>query len=291
MSGDEERLAELEEKADAIRRRRAELNSEAERWKNERDRLNESVKTLRAEAMKHREDRDGANRRVAELKKRIESLRNVLTEKHRRLTEVDAGLEEGRRLLPPRRDAKEQLRRIEWEMMTTPTADILDREEALIEEARRLKKTLAAHDELDAREDERLSVLADIKATELGIRGCRDEIARLHENSEANHEKMILLHRGADEERSRADEAHAKFLEHLSAIREVDAELDKVLVEARGMRKRLRELKQRSAAERERKVEAMKRKLMMEAKRKLEAGKRLSLDELKLLYGEEEEPE
>ena len=291
MSGDEERLAELEDRADTLRRRRAELNSEAERWKNERDRLNESVRTLRGEALKHREERDEANRRVAEIKKRIESLRDVLTEKRRRLVEVDARLGEVRRSLPPKQDLKERLSSIEWEMMTTPTADILDREEELLAEAKGLRRTLAAHEELEAQEDEKLRVLADIKATELEIRGCWDEMKRLHEKSSTDHEKMILLHRRAEEERGRADDAHFKFLEHLSAIRGVDTELDKVMGEARIIRKRLRELEQRSAAEREQKIEARRRELVMEAKRKLEAGEKLSLDEIKLLYGEEEEPE
>ena len=241
--------------------------------------------------MKHREVRDRANQRVAEIKRRMVTLRNELSEKRWRLAEIDAGLEEGRRRLPPKGEVDERLRRIEWEMMTTPTAEMLDREGALVEEARELRRTLAAHDELDARGDERLLMLADIKAKELAISGCRDEMTRLHEESEANHEKMILLHRRADEERGRADDAHAKFLEHLSAVRAADEELKGVMDEVRRLRGRLRESKLRAAAERERETEKRRKELLMEARRKLDAGERVSLDELKLLYGEEEDDE
>lgn len=272
-----------------LQRRRDELNREAERWRSERERLNESARRLRREAQKHREARDGANKSTAEIKLRVEFLRNEMAEKRRRLAEFDAGLEEGRRRLPPRRDLEDRLRRIEWEMMTTPTADILDREAALVEEVRGLRRALAAHEELEAREDERLVMLAEFKAAELEIYNCRDEMSRLNETSEANHEKMILLYRKTDEERRRGDEAHSKFIEQLSEVKAVEAELSEVMGEVRRLRERLRESERRVAAERERELEVRKMELLTEVKRKLEAGERLSLDELKLLYGEEKD--
>jgi len=287
-SQDEERLVELEEKVAALRRRRAELNREVQRWKGERERFNDSARTLRMEALKHREERDQANQKMAEIKHRVESLRNEIAEKRRGVAELDARLRKGRRHLPPRQDAEERLRRIEWEMMTTPTTDILEREEALIGEARGLREALAAHSELEAREDERLVMLAEVKATELEIRNCRDELSSLHETSEVNHEKMILLYTRADEEQRHGDKAHSKFMEYLSEVRAVDEELSDVIGEARRLRESLRESERRVADEREREIEARKRELLLEVKRKLEAGERLSLDELKLLYEEEE---
>ncbi|KON30879.1 hypothetical protein AC482_02755 [miscellaneous Crenarchaeota group-15 archaeon DG-45] len=283
MSGDDERLAELDEKAESLRGRRAELDDEAERWKRERERLNESARELRAAALRHRE--------VAEIKPRMEALRRELSEGRMRLAEVDAGLDEERRRLPPRRGLEERLGRIEWEMMTTPTSEMIEREGALAEEARALRRSLDAHVELDALEDERLRALADIKAAELALRGGRDEIAKLHEASEADHGEMIRLFARADEERGRADEAHARFLEHLSGVRAVDDELREVMAEARRLRGRLGERERRAAAEREREAEKRRAELMTEARRKLDAGERLSLEELRLLYGEGEDEE
>ena len=132
-------------------------------------------------------------------------------------------------------------------------------------------------------------MLAEVKAKELEIRNCRDELSRLHETSEVNHEKMILLYTKVDEERRRGDEAHSKFIEYLSEVRAVDEELTDVMADAGRMRESLRESERRAADERERKLEARKSELLGEVKRKLEAGERLSLDELKLLYEEEED--
>lgn len=289
MSKDEDKLIELEDKVAALRRRRIELNGEAERWKGERERLNESVRKIRTEALSYREERDRANQMTAEIKRRVEVLRDKIAEKERILAKFDATLERGRRNLPPRQDVEERLRRIEWEVMTTPTTEILEREEALIEEAKRLKKELGAQEKLDAREDERLVIQAEIKATELEIRNCRDEMSRLHEISKTNHEKMILLYSRVDEERRRGDEAHGKFVEYLTEVRAVDAELRGIVEEARGLRERLKESEMAVADEKERKLEAKKIELLGEVKRKLKAGERLSLDELKLLYSEEED--
>lgn len=286
--GYEERLAELEEQLALLQKRRADLNKAAEHWRRERDKLNNSTRSLRAEALKHRLERDQVNQRIAEIKRKIEALRNELGKRQRKLAEIDDRLEENRRRLPQRQVLKEKLRRIEWELMTTPTTDMKDRERVLVEDAQRLRRMFAAHDELDTYAEERMRILADIKAKELEIRGQRGETSRLNEMSKANHEKMIMLHSKADEERSRADDAHAKFLEYLSAIRRIDGELNKTIQKVIGIRERLRESERKEAAERKRMVEARRMELMKEARKKLEAGERLNLDEMKLLYGEEE---
>ena len=166
MSKNEDKLIELEDKVESLRRRGVELNGEAERWKGERERLNESVRKIRTEALSYREERDRANQMTAEIKRRVEVLRDRIAEKERILAKFDATLERGRRNLPPRQDVEERLRRIEWEVMTTPTKEILEREKALIDEAKRLKKELGAQEKLDAREDERPVIQAEIKATE-----------------------------------------------------------------------------------------------------------------------------
>lgn len=175
--------------------------------------------------------------------------------------------------------------------MTTPTAEMLEREEVLVEEARELRERLAAHEELDALEDERVEALSDIKALELAIRRCVEEMTRMREASAADHAAMILLYRRADEERKRADEAHERFLERLSAVRAIDGEIREATGEIRGLRRSLREAERQAAGERERMREERRRELTAEARRKLEAGERLTLDELKLLYGEEEDRE
>lgn len=286
---DEERLAELETAAAFLFEKRDGLNKEAEHRREERDRLNESVRSLRANATEERDRRDELNRRVAEIKKRMGGLRQELGAKREELARLDVGDE--RRRLPPRGRLEEELRRIEWELSTTPTLEMLDREARLSERAGEIRRALKEHERLDAEDDRRLVSLAGSKAVEVEIRRSREEMQQLQEASQGYHERMLQLHRQADEEKEKADEAHAAFLDSVSALKEVNAELDGVLGEAREIRGRLRRAERSVAVRRAQEVEAMKRELKEEAQRKLDRGQKLSLDELKLLYGEDEEEE
>ncbi len=272
--------------------RRADLNREAERWKADRDRFNESARKLRTEARSYRDERDRSNQTIAEIRNRIGYLQSDVAKKIKRMTELDASLDRERRKIPLKQDVEERLGRIEWEMMTTPTVDIMEREKGLVEEAKALKNELAAHEELEAREDERLVLQAEIKAAELEIRNQWDEISRLREASKTNHERMILLHRKADTERARGDEAHSKFLESLSEVRSVDEDLKVIVEEDKGLQEKLREVERVSASAKERELETRKKELLGELRRRLDSGEKLSLDEMKLLYGDEgDEPQ
>ncbi len=164
-----------------------------------------------------------------------------------------------------------------------------EREAQLVERARELKEALDEHERLQAQEDQRFHSLADAKAVEVEIRKSRDEMSRLHEESQEHHERMIQLHRRADEESERADEAHAGFLEKIAAIKAINAELDLVMGEIRGIQGEQRKAERAGATRKRREIEAMKEKLKEEVQRKLERGEKLSLEELKLLYEEKEE--
>jgi uncharacterized coiled-coil DUF342 family protein len=284
LSGEEDTL---EDVASSLFDKRDELNRQAERWKKERDQLNESVKGLQAKAGEEKEERDEINEKVTEIKKRVEGLRVELVEKRGSAEGLDEELEEGRRRLRSRRRLEEELRRIEWELSTTPTLEIRDREEELAERARELRLELDEHAKLDAKDDRYLHSLADSKAVEVGIREGLDEMRALHEVSQEHHERMLALYGKADEERRQSDEAHKRFVECLNEIKEVNGELDTVMAELRKQRKELKDTDRRSAMMRSRSLQEKWKELAAEARRKLEAGEKLTLEEMKLIYGEE----
>jgi uncharacterized coiled-coil DUF342 family protein len=283
LSGDEDRL---EEVASSLFEKRDELNRQAERWKRERDQLNESVKDLQGNALGEKEERDKINEKVAEIKKRVEGLRVDLAKKRGSTKGLDEELEEGRRRLRSRRRLEDELREIEWELSTTPTLEIKDREEELTGRARKLRLELEEHTKLDAKDDRYLHSLADSKAVEVGIREGLDEMRALHDVSQEHHEKMLALYRKADEERKQSDEAHKRFVECLNEIKEVNAELDTVMAELRKQRKEVRDTDRRMAMSRNRSLQEKRKELAAEARRKLESGEKLTLEEMKLIYGE-----
>ena len=283
MSGEE---GGIEDAVSSLFDKRDELNRQAERWRGERDRLNESVKELQAKAGEEKGERDRINAEVAEVKKRVERLRLELAERRGSMEVLDDELEEARRRLRSRRRLEEELRGIEWELSTTPTLEMRDRETALVERAKEIRLELEEHAKLDEKDDAYIHSLADSKAVELEIGEGRDRMRALHEESQGHHERMLALYRKADEERKQSDEAHRKFVECLEGLKAVNGELDRVMAELREKRRELKEADRRSAARRSRAAEEKRRELAEEARRKLAAGEKLTLEEMKLIYGE-----
>jgi len=287
MSADDERLAGLERRLDELFRRRDSLREQADKFKGQRDALNEEVKSLREQAASERGLRDELNQRVAEIKAKVDGLREKLEEQRGGLGQPEVRQRGRRPGLPPRWRVEQDLQQVEWEMATTPTMEIRDKEEALIERASSLRALLEEHKRLEAQEDVRLDSLAGSRAIGLEIRRGRDEIQSVRDVSQGHHERMLAFYRKADEEGGRADELHAKFVERLEKSREVNAEIDVVLPEVRELRKKLRATGQRLSARRDQSLRAKREELKAEAMRKLEAGEKLSLEEMKLIYGED----
>lgn len=291
MSEIEERIDELEKRATELRRRRSEIQELVNRWKAERDRLNESSRAIRDEAAKHREERDRMNERVAELKDRLQTFLRGLEEKRRVLEDVQEDLRRDKKELPPRKRVESAFRRVEWEVMTTPTREMLEKEDELIELAKGLKRTLEEFDEVERREDASIGMMAETKAKELEIRKIREEMRALSEKSQENHEAMITLYEKVEKEKRKADDAHANFVESLKEVEAVNDELDGVMLEMNALRSGLRVAELKEREERRKGLKTVLDGMRLEAQRKLEAGEKLTFEEMRLIYGEVGEDE
>ena len=277
--GSEEELGGLEEELAALMVRKGEFEAEAKRWAEERDKRNEVVRALRAEAVGFKEKRDAVNLRVRGLKSEVLSLRGEVDEKRvrlrvvvQRLAEVKQGLSGDRRRLERR------LGELDWEVMTTPTRDMLGREDQVAKEVRELRVQLAAYDLSEALEAERVELRAVIMAGQLRLRGLRDEMGRLSSESRLNHGKMVEVYGRLAEERRGADEAHRRFLE-------VRGELKKIEGEELSLRRRVQRLRGDLARG---KVARLRLEAVQRIREKLKRGEKLSFEEYRLLSEEEE---
>jgi uncharacterized coiled-coil DUF342 family protein len=262
----------LETQASELFEKRDSLIKEREARRNERDHLNQSVKNLQEKARNAKAERDGVNAKVAKLKGRLGGLRERLEAKREAAGEIGDEIGENRRRLRPRMMLLEELRGIEWELSTTPTLEIKDREGELIERAKYLKAQVEEHRKLDTRDDMYLMSLADTKAVGVEIRRIRQEMDELWETGQEHHERMLAFYQQADDERKRSDKAHGKFVETLEALKGVNGELDKILPDLKKMRKLSQDDARFLAEERNKIIANKKRELAEEAKRKLEAG-------------------
>jgi uncharacterized coiled-coil DUF342 family protein len=289
MSGDDLKLDQLETMASDLRRKRSELFEHVNRWRDERDRINESAHKIREEAIKHKEERDKINAQVAEVKNKLQPLYDQLDEKRKKLAGIEQEVQAGYRELPKKRRVERDLNTVEWEVMTTPTRELLDRERELelVERANNLRRRLSTFKKPPKKTEATMEATAEAKATEMNIRQIRDEMNKLREESQKHHESMLLLHRKADDEREKANQAHAKFVEYLGEVKKVEQELDGIGLQFRGIRDGLRADDLKVERDKMAKVNARVEALRQEAQRKMAAGEKLSFDDLQFIYSGE----
>jgi uncharacterized coiled-coil DUF342 family protein len=289
MSGDDLKLDQLETMDSDLRRKRSELFEHVNRWRDERDKINDSSRKIREEAIKHKEERDKINAQVADVKNRLQPLYDQLDEKRKKLAGIEQQVQQGYRELPKKRRVERDLNTVEWEVMTTPTRELLDRERELelVERANSLRRRLSTFKKPPKRTEATMEATAEAKATEMNIRQVRDEMNALREESQKHHESMLLLHRKADEEREKANQAHAKFVEYLGEVKKVEQELDGINLQVRGIRDGLRADDLKVERDKIAKVNARVETLRQEAQRKMTAGEKLTFDDLQFIYGGE----
>jgi uncharacterized coiled-coil DUF342 family protein len=277
--GSEEDLRRLEEDLSTLADSKEQLDAEAKRWTAERDKRNEAVKALRAQVQEYRDKRDAANLRVQELKSEVLSLRGEVNEKRGKLQALLQRLGEARQGLTGDRGRLERrLRQLDWEVMTTPTREMLEREDQVVKEVRELRVQLEAFDLAEGLEAERLELRAAIMAGQLRLRGLREEMGRLSSESQVNHEKMVEVFKRLDEARGKADEAHRRVLEVRGQLRRIGGE-------DLSLRRRLQRLR---AELRRGRVDRLRVEALQRIREKLHRGEKLSFEEFKLLSEAEE---
>jgi uncharacterized coiled-coil DUF342 family protein len=291
MAVDEDKLDKLEAQATELRNTRNNLFEQIKKIKEERDRLNKTAKTTREQAQKHREERDRINAKVHEIKENLGPLFDELQEKNQALAEADKAIREEYRGLPNKKRVQEDLNRIEWEVMTTPTREMLGREDELIQRATTLRKTLKDFKGVENKQDKKMDYLAGKKATESEINALRDEINKLAELSQEHHEQMILFYEQADNEKKKADEAHARYVEKIKEVEAIKEDLNLILPEINAIKDGLKASNLKIEELRKMNTKQRADALKQEALRKMENGEKLTFDDLKLIYGDDDDTE
>jgi uncharacterized coiled-coil DUF342 family protein len=291
MSRDENKLEELEAEAAELRNTRNALFEEIKKLRDERDQFNKSAQTIRDQAHKHREERDRINSKVQEIKKNLGPLFNGLDEKNEALAETDRAIREEYRGLPNKNKVREDLNRIEWEVMTTPTTEMLGREDEVIQRASKLRKTLEGFKGIEKRRDKKLDYLAEKKAMEIEINYLRDEINTLAEQSQEHHERMILFYEQVDKEKQRADEIHNRYVEKIKEVEVVKDDINLIMTEINAIRDGMRATNIKREQLRKMNTQQRAEALKKEALRKMENGEKLSFEDLKLIYSDKDDDE
>lgn len=288
MSADELKLDALELQATELRTTRNTLFDQIKKLKEERDRHNKASRASRDQAQKHRTERDRINKKIQEIKQKLGPLFDTLHDKNDALDEADKAIRAEYRGKPRKEAVQKDLDEIEWEVMTTPTSQMLGREDEMLQRASELKKTLQSYKSIEAKQGMKQGVLAERRVTQDEIRGMRDEINQLAEQSQEHHERMIIFYEQTDKDRAKADKVHGRYVDKIKEVDLIKQDLNFVMPQVYAMQDGLKasdlkvaELRKMNATQR---AEAMKK----EAVDKMGRGDKLSFEDLRLIYGDKD---
>lgn len=289
MSADEMKLDELEAQANELRKSRNTLFDQIKKLREERDRYNKSARANREQAGKHRTERDRINAKIQEIKKQLGPLFDSLDEKNQALDRADQEIRNEYKGKPRKESVQKDLQQIEWEVMTTPTSEMLGREDEMLQRAASLRKTLDSYKHIEVKQDQKQDVLSDKRAVQSEIGKMKEEISGLAEQSQEHHERMIIFFEQADKEKKKADEVHGRYVEKIQEVDVIKEDLNFIMPQINALRDGLKasdlkvaELRKMNANQR---AEAMKK----EAMDKMGRGEKLSFDDLRLIYGDDDE--
>jgi uncharacterized coiled-coil DUF342 family protein len=288
MSVDETKLDELETQANELRNTRNTLFEQIKKLREERDRHNKTTKATRDQAIKHRTERDRINKKIQEIKQNLGPLFDSLNEKSEALYNAEKEIRDEYRGMPKKETVQKDLQEIEWEVMTTPTSEMLGREDELLQHASKLRKTLDSYKHIQVKENKKMDFVTDKRVVQAEIGKMREEISGLAEQSQGHHERMMLFFEQADKAKKSADDVHGRYVEKIKEVDAIKEDLNFIMPQVNAIRSGLKaselkvsELRKMNAQQR---AEAIKE----EAMGKMSRGEKLSFEDLRLIYGDKE---
>lgn len=255
----------LEKRLKILTKERDDLNESAREFKKIRDELNSSIKENLDKALKYRDERDKINKEVRKYKK----LRDDTNQELKKM-EYASG----------RRDILKIQGEIDKIEKTIETK-VLDmrKENELVKKVQDLSKTLS-----QMKEDKK--VQSEAIALKEVSEAHHAKVVEFSDKAQETHENMLEYFKNIDDVRTKADQAHNKFIETRETASTKHDEVKTVLNEIRRKNKGLDKVK---AKERNIESEKSKKKNMAEKEvaidiyERFKEGKKLSTEELRLL--------
>jgi len=269
----------LNSRMEALARARAALTGETRLLRAERDRLNSEhrevtgkLKELRSRERQLRDHTDELRNRIVETRSASVSAQEQAEQLR---VKVDKAKSQAKR---NPEDVSNELRELNWELQTSPTN--MTKEKGLM---KRIKE-VSAEQHLHERIGELELRLAEAQARRLGLRLSlsRDweALKGLRDARDSLREEIAELSARATSVKSKADEAHQRYLEKRVNLETLGSEMRKIALEMEGLRD---QLEARRQEEERSKLKA----IAGEARRRLGRGGKITFQELQALSVDE----
>jgi uncharacterized coiled-coil DUF342 family protein len=279
------RIEEVKDKIIQLKDERRRLIEELRRLRDERRRLIEERRRLIEEFKSLRERLRELKSKLAEIKAERDKVRKEALDKRedvriaRQLAE-----KEGEVARVSLRRLQKRLEELEWRQMTTVMRP--EEERRLVEEIARIESMIMKVKEARKHVISVLELEADYKATLLRLKDLNNKMAEVVEEIKSVRLQLQGIAARLDELSSKVGALTQSISDKSSRVDEINRELDSLYNEYRGVLGRLRDLRESRRLGIQ--LELLERK-RREVREKAERGEPLTLEELRILYGELDE--
>jgi len=285
-------ISQLSSKIDQLKKLREEHNSQARHHRSMRDNVSDEkftqIERIQEAANKEKELRDECNTHIQHNKERREELRDELRsawDKVKDLRQKYYKLKDEVGVLPE--DITQEIRDLEWKQQTTSLepddeAEITKRISELYEKAYAVHIIGYSTDELE------IAINTAKKLTDEHEKA-HQNVLHYHEEGQKHHQKMLDLYKQLDGMRTTGSGLHEKYLEarHAADIahQKIVERYERIKVNQHLMDM----IDDEQMHRRHERSQKLKKERIEETKKKQSSSKRMTLEELKLLMGDDEE--
>jgi uncharacterized coiled-coil DUF342 family protein len=279
-----QKIRELDQKLSTLGAQRDKLNTEARQWADERDKLNEQIRNLRAEIFELKNKRNKLNEKVKELKQRREQARTEMRKKTEQIKEIDHEIGVLYKKKPSRSHQllKSEFDNLEWKIQTTSLS--LQDEKELVERVERLKVQLDIYERIEQLNDKTLELKTGNKALGTRRKLYHEKLTETAQESQTIHEKMLEKIGKAKGLQTKADELHKNFLDAKESVKMVQREFTEIWNQINLLRN---EIRVEEETEKKKNEEALRKKLEKRAREKVKRGEKLTWEEFQILAEKE----
>jgi len=255
-------------------------NAETKVHIEKRDKLNEQFKKQRNDIHALENERNSLNEKVKTLKQQRETARA------RNRTIIEEIIARNKKIVElkkkkPRKSRSQldkEIQDIEWKIQTTPLD--LQEERRLVEEVKQLEPQLNIYKKIEQQNKKIAELRKELKTLEAKANAHHQELISTAQKSQEFHATIIAKISEAKNIKREADRLHSAYIQAKEQAKPLYQEMKEITEKKKKLQDAIREEdeKQKKNAEK-----ALKEKLESQARDKLQRGEKLSWDEFQLL--------
>ncbi|NVM28755.1 MAG: hypothetical protein HWN65_07925 [Candidatus Helarchaeota archaeon] len=273
-------LVDLKNKFKLLRSRAYFYNDEARKFQDLRNVLNRKISNLLKESKTEKRKRNDLNQKVLELKKERDAVRKQLDALFQELNGTSPNVKQFRGKNSASQ-IKRQIHQAEWTLQTKNLS--ASEEKTLMDRIDELEAKLTKLKSANKVLNNRKKLKTDIELIKAQLKILSDQVYKYSQESQIHHNRMVeALNLIDNEVRTKADDAHQKFLEAKEKADELFSKSEILLPRINEITEELGEFQDMKNVKME-KVKEVVENRVDKAVQKFKAGQRLTLEEFTLL--------